>query len=73
VLGTPTLSGGGVLAVGTFVSGGTPNAVYLVNAANGQILRTLNTGGRTFAQSVFANGYVLTANVGKGVTAYKLP
>jgi polyvinyl alcohol dehydrogenase (cytochrome) len=73
VLGTPTLSGGGVLAVGTFVSGGTPNAVYLVNAANGQILRTLNTGGRTFAQSVFANGYVLTTNVGKGVTAYKLP
>jgi outer membrane protein assembly factor BamB len=73
VLGTPTLSGGGVLAVGTFVASQPPNAVYLINAANGQLLRTLNTGGRTFAQSVFANGYVFTANVGKGLTAYTLP
>ena len=73
VLGTPTLSGGGVLGVGTYDSTATPNAVYLISASTGQIVRTLNTGGKTFAQTVFANGYVFTANIGKGLTAYHGP
>jgi outer membrane protein assembly factor BamB len=73
VLGTPTLSAGGVLAVGTFDSTTTPNTVYLINAATGQILRSLNSGGKFFAQSVFSNAYVFTANTAKGLTAYRGP
>jgi outer membrane protein assembly factor BamB len=73
VLTTPTLNGAGVLALGTDGGRtGTPNAVYLVDASTGTILRTLSSGGRTFAQSVFANGYLFTANIGKRLAAYHL-
>jgi len=69
VLGTPTLDGAGVLAVGTYGSSSMPNAVYLLNAQTGQILRTLITGSNDFAQSVFARGRLFTAN-GNGVFAW---
>jgi hypothetical protein len=36
------------------------------------VLRTLNKGGKTFAQSAFSNGYLFTANVGQGLTQYRL-
>jgi polyvinyl alcohol dehydrogenase (cytochrome) len=73
VLGTPTMDGAGVIAVGTYDTTATPNAVYLVNAATGQNLRTLTTGGHNFAQSVFADGYIFTANLNAGIRAYHLP
>ncbi len=66
VLGAPTLDGAGVLAVGTYGSGTTPNAVYLINASTGKILSTVISGSTDFAQSVFANGMLFTAN-GNGV------
>jgi outer membrane protein assembly factor BamB len=69
VLGTPSLDGGGVLAVGTYGGSTTPNAVYLLNAATGKILRTLTTGGLDFPQTVFAGGWVFTANT-QGVSAW---
>ncbi len=69
VIGTPTLDGGGVLAVGTFGASTTPNAVYLAAARTGHILRTLITGSTDFAQSVFADGRLFTAN-GTGVYAW---
>ena len=69
VLGAPTLDGAGVLAVGTYGSGTTPNAVYLINASTGQILRTLISRQPDFAQSVFADGMLFTAN-GNGVYAW---
>ena len=69
VLGTPTLDGAGVLAVGTYGATSTPNAVYLLNARTGRILRTLITGSTDFAQSVFAAGWLFTAN-GTGVYAW---
>jgi outer membrane protein assembly factor BamB len=62
VLGTPSLDGAGVLAVGTYDTSTVPNAVYLVNARNGRILRTLLTGGYDFAQSAFAQGRLFVAN-----------
>ncbi len=34
------------------------------------LVRTLSTGGTDFARSVFADGYVFTANVGQGLNAY---
>jgi len=62
VLGTPSLDGAGVLAVGTYGATATPNAVYLLNARTGHILGRLMTGGNDFAQSTFAGGWLFTAN-----------
>jgi outer membrane protein assembly factor BamB len=72
VLGTPSLDGAGVLVVGTYDFTKTPNAIYLVNAATGRIIRTLQTGGTNFAQSVFADGRLFTAN-STGVYSWGLP
>jgi outer membrane protein assembly factor BamB len=62
VLGSPSLDGAGVLAVGTYGANPTPNAVYLLSARTGHILRTLIIGGHDFAQSTFADGMLFTAN-----------
>jgi outer membrane protein assembly factor BamB len=73
-LGSPTKNGAGVVAVGTYdFTTGVPNAAYLVNAATGQIIRTLQTGGSYFAQPVFADGHVFATAGGLGVTAYGTP
>jgi outer membrane protein assembly factor BamB len=69
VIGSPSMDGGGVIAVGTYDSSKTPNAVYLVKAATGKIVRTLIKGSDDFAQSVFAGGWLFTAN-GYGVYAW---
>jgi hypothetical protein len=69
VIGAPTLDGGGVVAVGTYGSSATLNAVYLADARTGRIVRTLITGSTDFAQSVFAGGWLFTAN-GTGVYAW---
>jgi outer membrane protein assembly factor BamB len=68
VTGSPTLDGGGVLAAGTYDNGHAGNQTYLVDAATGRILRTL-IGGLDFAQSVFADGRLFTANA-NGVYAW---
>ena len=59
--GSPTMDGGGVLAVGTYDNNPTPNATYLIDAANGRILRKLVIGA-DFAQSVFADNSLFVAN-----------
>jgi outer membrane protein assembly factor BamB len=73
VLGTPTLDGSGVMAVPTVsTKSGEPSAVYLLNASNGDILATVNTNDMpVFSQPVFADGYLIVATVGGGITAYK--
>lgn len=71
VIGTPTLDGAGVLAVGTYAFTKRPNAVFLLRASDGKILRRLATGGQFFAQSVFAGGRIFTAN-GNGLVAWGL-
>jgi len=68
-MGSPTLDGGGLIAVGT--SSWAPDGVYLVNASTGAIVEQL-TSGWTFAQSVFANSWLFTAT-SNGVTAWGLP
>jgi outer membrane protein assembly factor BamB len=69
-LGTPTLSGGSVLAVATYDKHSlTDNSVYLVDASTGQILRRIRTRTPTFAQPVFADGYLLVAASGGRLTA----
>jgi outer membrane protein assembly factor BamB len=70
VIGSPTMDGGGVIAVGTYDnSPGNANNIYLVKAATGQIVRALLKGSYDFAQSVFADGWLFTAN-GTGVYAW---
>ncbi len=69
VMGTPTLDGSGVLAVGTYrcVKPATP-AAYLVNAATGAILTTLPVGAnKVFAQPVFAQGTLFVATESGGL------
>lgn len=59
--GSPSMDGGGVLAVGTYDYNPTPNATYVIDAADGKILRKLAVG-QDFAQSVFAENWLFTAN-----------
>jgi outer membrane protein assembly factor BamB len=61
VIGSPTMDGAGVLAVGTYDDTSTPDATYLINAATGKIIRTL-VRGKDFGQSVFADSWLYTAN-----------
>lgn len=72
VLSTPAVDGAGLLAVGTYDTSSRPNAVYLINAATGRIVRILRTAGFSFAQSVFAEGHLFTAN-NNGVFAWGSP
>jgi polyvinyl alcohol dehydrogenase (cytochrome) len=61
VIGSPTMDGAGVLAVGTYDHTSTPNYTYLINAATGKIIRTL-VRGFDFGQSVFADNWLFTSN-----------
>jgi len=69
-LGSPALDGAGVLAVPTYdSSAGTANGVYLLNTADGSVLRHLGTT-KIFSQPIFAGGRLLIASVTDGLTAY---
>jgi outer membrane protein assembly factor BamB len=72
IIGTPGMDGAGVIAVSSYGSRGGQNALWLINAANGQILKTISYGtSSTFAQPVFADGYLFTASQGSlGLQAY---
>jgi outer membrane protein assembly factor BamB len=67
------MNGGGVIAASTYDSSATPNALYLLRASTGQVIRTFSTGGKYFGQPVFANGYLFGTNIGQGLRAYHLP
>ena len=69
VMGSPTMDGAGVIAVGTYSPGSM--GVFLVDAATGSILSQLTTGG-TFGQSVFAENEIFGAT-SNGVYAWGLP
>jgi len=72
IIGTPTIDGAGVIAASSYGSRGGQNALWLINAATGQILKTISYGSSsTFAQPVFADGYLFTASQGPlGLQAY---
>jgi outer membrane protein assembly factor BamB len=72
IIGTPGMDAAGVIAASSYGSRGGQNALWLINAANGQILKTISYGtSSTFAQPVFADGYLLTASQGPlGLQAY---
>jgi outer membrane protein assembly factor BamB len=71
VMGSPTLSGGGVLAAGTYsLSAPTQNAVYLLDASNGNILTTFPETSPVFAQPVFADTHLFVATSGGTLYAF---
>ena len=71
VMGSPTLSGGGVLAAGTYsLSAPTQNAVYLLDASTGNILTTFPEISPVFAQPVFADTHLLIATSGGILSAF---
>jgi outer membrane protein assembly factor BamB len=74
-LGTPSLDGGGVLAVPTLDSStGAANAVFLLDATDGGILAELPTGSDgEFAQPIFADGHLFVATLDQGLTSYSAP
>ncbi len=62
VMGSPTLNGGGVLAAGTYsLLNPTMNAVYLLDASNGNILTSFPEASPVFAQPVFADTHLFIA------------
>lgn len=66
---SPTTDGAGVLVVGTYDdTTSTPTETCLIDAASGKLLRNL-VAGDDFAQSVFADNWLLTAN-SNGVYAW---
>jgi hypothetical protein len=69
VQGSPAMDGAGLITVGT--DSVPSDGIYLINAATGAIVEQL-TDGWTFAQSVFADSWIFTAN-GNGVAAWGLP
>jgi outer membrane protein assembly factor BamB len=65
IIGTPGLDGAGVIATASYGLRGGVNALYLIDAATGQILNTISYGSSsTFAQPVFADNYLITASTG---------
>jgi outer membrane protein assembly factor BamB len=71
VMGSPSMDGSGVLAVGTFSPGTT--GVFLINAANGQILTPSPViTGMTFSQPVFAENELFLAD-STGLYAFGVP
>jgi outer membrane protein assembly factor BamB len=71
VMGAPTLNGAGVVAAGTYDSADpTTNAVYLVDATDGTILRTIVVTSPVFAQPVFAGAHLFVAATDGTLTAY---
>jgi len=71
IMGSPTLSGGGLIAAGTF-NNSTPanNRVYLIDASTGAIVNQIATPSPVFAQPVFADDKLFVATTAGTLTAY---
>jgi outer membrane protein assembly factor BamB len=74
IIGTPGMDGAGVIAASSYGSRGGQNGLWLINAANGQILKSISYGtSNTFAQPVFADNFLFTASQGPlGLQAYTI-
>ena len=72
VMGSPTLNGSGLVAAATF-SFVRQNALYLVDASDGSIVRAIDTVGAVFAQPVFAGSDLFVATTNNDLVCYSLP
>ncbi len=71
IIGTPGMDGGGVIAAASYGSTTSANGVFLIDASNGQLLKTIPYGiAKTFGQPVFADNHLLIASQGLGLRAY---
>jgi len=71
IIGTPGMDGSGVIAAATYGSTTSQNGLFLIDAATGQILKTISySAAQTFGQPVFADRYLLVASRGNGLRAY---
>jgi polyvinyl alcohol dehydrogenase (cytochrome) len=71
IIGTPGMDGAGVIAAASYGSTTSANGVFLINASNGQILKTISYGtAQTFGQPVFADNHLIIASQGLGLRAY---
>jgi outer membrane protein assembly factor BamB len=68
ILGSPSMDASGVIAASTYSPSGT-NGTYLINAANGAILKLIGLG-KEFSQPVFADQYLILATQGGGINVY---
>jgi outer membrane protein assembly factor BamB len=74
LIGSPTADGAGVLAGASYGSTTSKNAVWVLNAATGKILKTISIPkSNTFAQPVFADNYLIFASTAQGLQAFKVP
>jgi outer membrane protein assembly factor BamB len=69
VLGSPSINGAGLLAVPIYGTTGS-TGLALVRAADGRLLRFIANAGATFAQPVFVDNLLLTASLGRKLTAW---
>ena len=69
VMGSPTLNGAGVLAAGTYnIVNLTQNAVYLLDASNGNILTSMPETMLVFSQPVFADTHLFVATAARNTS-----
>jgi outer membrane protein assembly factor BamB len=70
VLGTPSVNAAGVIAASTFdLASGATNCTYLIDAATGTVLNTLDHG-PVFQRPVFVGSYLVVATQRNGVQVY---
>jgi polyvinyl alcohol dehydrogenase (cytochrome) len=70
IQGTPTEDGAGVIAAATSDQTGKQNQLYLVNATTGKAIKKYALPALEYAQPVFADGFLFSATVTGGITAY---
>jgi polyvinyl alcohol dehydrogenase (cytochrome) len=71
IIGTPGMDGAGVIAAASYGSTTNQNGVFLIDASDGNILKTISYGrANTFGQPVFADNYLFVASQGRGLRAY---
>jgi outer membrane protein assembly factor BamB len=72
IIGTPGMDGAGLIAAASYGSTTSQNGVFLIDAATGQLLKTIPYGTqKTFGQPVFVDGYLLVAGK-NGLREYKV-
>jgi outer membrane protein assembly factor BamB len=73
VVGTPGMDGAGVIAATSYFSPQNTNGLFLIDASNGNLLKTVNYGSiKSFAQPVFADNHLFVGSQGAGLREYNV-
>jgi hypothetical protein len=74
IIGSPSVSGGGVVAAASYGSTTNQNGIFLLDASTGKLIKTISfPKSKTFAQPVFADSYLVIASTTRGLKGYKVP